>query len=599
MFKKPEPIIEAITEEPERPISRAKSSLYSNDETSDVLKYTNGRTDDDEIEKLILLNKTEELESIKIAAEKIDKKNSKKSNKKNLKNDKDDNNKTKKKNAKKSENESVVVTNNLPNFTKDDKESRETTHEEETLTESKTTGSLVSTDGTEIFVVTSDINEDTDHILSQSTIIIEPLDLDNVTKLPGHISQPGSRAQSSRNKDKNNSIEGIVNSNNYGVKTGRKNQIVEEKISEKPKTNRYISHDSFIKKSEINGILFDFNQLNKSQNVKSSHKAQRVNDYIEQTFCRKILLVRQVALIVDKFEKLGSIVKLEFFSTHRVDMIINLFDRIIDIQNFDIILRLLNSFEKACLYCRLGWLNLFNPLRPDNCYELDLSRFEERRLLKMLLILQVKHFDKVEYLPDGNWVEKEFKWRRSLDKIENWKIPNDWNTEKGIPRRGVVFINYSSVLLSVLQKEKELEIAAKTEKEIITSDTSNEGAKNTVKDGKEEDIFNECKPNILLRKSLCNLTLINEQDFLTEKERVMLLSKITDRVKNDEDIVIDEFGNIMILVPDDLPGQNFMISNIGLWNFLCPKIRAETLEVGLLYDTEPKISEEELAMSII
>jgi hypothetical protein len=568
MFKKPKPFTEPIIEEEpeERPLSRAKSSLYSNDETSDVLRYTNGRTDNSEIDKLIALHKAEELEASQKVG-KVDKKRNKENKKSNissLKNAKEGNI-SGKIDARISEEPVVIKTNNHR------VKSGDIIDKEETLTDNATT--LVSNSGK---VNNESDNNETDG-LTLSSPIIEPLLLD---KVPSNGSQPSSRVQiTSRNKDKNNSIDAIVNSNNNGTRTSRKNQIIEEKIPEKPKTNRYIPLDSFIKKSEVNGILFDFNQLHKSKKVKSSHKAQRVNEYIEQTFGKKILLVRQVAFIIDKFEKLGSIVKLEFFSTHRVDMIINLFDRIIDIQNFDIILRLLNPFEKACLYCRLGWLILFNPLRPDNCYELNLSRFEERRVLKILLLLQFKDFDNVSCVPDGNWIEKEFKWRRNIDKIENWVIPDEWKTEIGIPRRGIVFINYSSALLSVLQKEKELEIAAKIEKEaneVKEIDTTSEEVKDGyqtsplsvavidgVKGENEEVIFNECKPNILLRKSLCNLTLINEQDYVTEKERILLLSKITDRVKNDEDIVIDEFGNIMILIPDNLPGREFMISNIG------------------------------------
>ena len=38
-----------------------------------------------------------------------------------------------------------------------------------------------------------------------------------------------------------------------------------------------------------------------------------------------------------------------------------------------IIFRLLSSDEIACLNCRIGILNLFNPLEPDGAYELGIS----------------------------------------------------------------------------------------------------------------------------------------------------------------------------------------------------------------------------------
>ena len=83
----------------------------------------------------------------------------------------------------------------------------------------------------------------------------------------------------------------------------------------------------------------------------------------------------------------------------------------------------------GCLYCRIGWLYLFNPCKPEGSYELDFSRREvvhyevnifffvclthlvflqERIVAKMLCALATLE-------PGDNWLEKEFKWSRSME----------------------------------------------------------------------------------------------------------------------------------------------------------------------------------------
>ena len=47
----------------------------------------------------------------------------------------------------------------------------------------------------------------------------------------------------------------------------------------------------------------------------------------------------------------------------------------------------LSSKEAACLIARIGWLKIFNPMKPEGSYALDLSRWEERMMAKSLCAL--------------------------------------------------------------------------------------------------------------------------------------------------------------------------------------------------------------------
>ena len=51
------------------------------------------------------------------------------------------------------------------------------------------------------------------------------------------------------------------------------------------------------------------------------------------------------------------------------------------------VMQCLSSKEAACLIARVGWLKVFNPMKPEGSYALDLSRWEERIMAKSLCAL--------------------------------------------------------------------------------------------------------------------------------------------------------------------------------------------------------------------
>ena len=77
------------------------------------------------------------------------------------------------------------------------------------------------------------------------------------------------------------------------------------------------------------------------------------------------------------------------YSTYRVEVIVSLFPRVFDLHNFELVLKLLSPHELAYLYCRIGRLNIFNPMKPEGAVELNLALFEERQLAKILVTLSV------------------------------------------------------------------------------------------------------------------------------------------------------------------------------------------------------------------
>lgn len=136
-------------------------------------------------------------------------------------------------------------------------------------------------------------------------------------------------------------------------------------------------------------------------------------------------------------------------------------------------LNALSPFEIATVYCRLGWLNIYNPCKPEGSWELDLSRREERVVAKTLCVLATHE-------PGDNWTFNTFRWMRTMESMPGWELTQPWLTEDGMPMRGLLNITYYSG------------------------------------EGKRK---NGCRPYIGFRKALLNLVLINEDEIVQEDLR--------------------------------------------------------------------------------
>jgi hypothetical protein len=101
------------------------------------------------------------------------------------------------------------------------------------------------------------------------------------------------------------------------------------------------------------------------------------------------------------------------------------------------VLKELNGYEVGCVYARLGYLNVFNPLKPDGAWELDLSRVEERIMAKMFCQLAV-----VE--PGDNWSAGQFRWDRDMEPMPGWELTQGWMTDSGMPAKGIINLCYYS-----------------------------------------------------------------------------------------------------------------------------------------------------------
>jgi hypothetical protein len=171
-------------------------------------------------------------------------------------------------------------------------------------------------------------------------------------------------------------------------------------------------------------------------NVSRYVKCHRTVETLVDVLSRLWIRCRHLAAIVQYFNP-GRVDRVKYFGTYRVELIVQVYCRLVDLHNFDLILEILSAFEIGCLTCRIGILHFFNPLKVDSWHCLDLSKREERVAAKILALLST-----IE--PGKNWIEPTFRWAYQLPCIPGWMLTQSWLEEHTMPYRGILTVEYFS-----------------------------------------------------------------------------------------------------------------------------------------------------------
>ena len=102
-----------------------------------------------------------------------------------------------------------------------------------------------------------------------------------------------------------------------------------------------------------------------SGNIQPAAKAARTVELLVNCFEYHFIYARHLELLCMIFDEYGTVPCSEFFGTYRVELVISLFACVVDIHNFEIVMRRLTPFEAGCVICRLGWLHIYNPMKPE------------------------------------------------------------------------------------------------------------------------------------------------------------------------------------------------------------------------------------------
>ena len=209
--------------------------------------------------------------------------------------------------------------------------------------------------------------------------------------------------------------------------------------------------------------------------VSDQAKAVRMVELIQEVLSNQWMRSRHVALLMECFYKLGRHKKATHFGSYRTELAVSLFPRIIDPHNVELVMGKLEPYEAGCFVQRVGLLNIFNAMKPEGSWELDLGRYDERVVAKCLCELSVKE-------PGDNWPRKQFRWSRDQDYFPGWELVGTMMSDEGFSKRGVITVEYYS----------------------------GEGI-----------CLRECKPFVKLRKAMMKLTTVKENSMVKEDQPIL------------------------------------------------------------------------------
>jgi Leucine-rich repeat (LRR) protein len=151
------------------------------------------------------------------------------------------------------------------------------------------------------------------------------------------------------------------------------------------------------------------------------------------------ITAKQARHIVNEFPQFGF-----DGQPHRETAILVLWNRIVDLENFSLVLQTLPHTNHHTVCERIGWQNILNTSQIDRLFVLDLSAEDSRAMAIMLAkVAQVE--------PGENFIDPKF--RRSLGDlfIPGWSLPTSWTIDPdkakswdGVPRKGQLTVSYIS-----------------------------------------------------------------------------------------------------------------------------------------------------------
>jgi hypothetical protein len=82
-----------------------------------------------------------------------------------------------------------------------------------------------------------------------------------------------------------------------------------------------------------------------SKSVQNGLKAHKIVEILEEIFARTFLYCRHLALVLECFVSFGSYKQTTYFGTYRVELVVSLYTRLIDVHNFETVVSRNNVFD--------------------------------------------------------------------------------------------------------------------------------------------------------------------------------------------------------------------------------------------------------------
>jgi hypothetical protein len=94
---------------------------------------------------------------------------------------------------------------------------------------------------------------------------------------------------------------------------------------------------NFIESAFTDEFLEKFKAVLISPVTQEALKAHRLVELLEDVFSRNWIYCRHLTLMLECFVKYGYCKQTKFFGTYRVELVISLFSRLVDLHNFEFV----------------------------------------------------------------------------------------------------------------------------------------------------------------------------------------------------------------------------------------------------------------------
>ena len=166
-------------------------------------------------------------------------------------------------------------------------------------------------------------------------------------------------------------------------KGGRKRGFIERPaVVKKKKEEKKEEKEAVSKAKNYSDAL---RKIHESDIIDKEVLAMRTIDALEDALCGRLITSSQLLMMVKALP--GGTMKKNNFGTMRVELIVSFFSKVIDLLNFERVLKVLTSHEIGMLQFRIGVLNMWCPIKAAGYYYLNLARREEKQVARVLLVL--------------------------------------------------------------------------------------------------------------------------------------------------------------------------------------------------------------------
>ena len=144
-----------------------------------------------------------------------------------------------------------------------------------------------------------------------------------------------------------------------------------------------VTKEDFMKRvdeTRIMELTQEGHWIDQTTEMHPTYKYFKITEHLLEKLSRIWVSAFHVAIICEALSHTMAKTK---FGSFRVEFIISIFSRIVDLYNMHIVLAVLTPEEHGCLNLRVGVLNLFNPLVLDEHFAFDLSKYESRLIGKV------------------------------------------------------------------------------------------------------------------------------------------------------------------------------------------------------------------------